>query len=46
MNQKEHIEEAIKQLEMAIDIFPDKTDEIRFDNDLLEVIISHLKLML
>jgi hypothetical protein len=45
-NQKEHIEEAIKHLESAIDIYPDKTDEIRFYNDLLERIIARLKRMI
>lgn len=40
---REHVEEAIKHLEQAIDTFPDKTDDIRRDNALIYATIDLLK---
>ena len=46
MTQKENLQLAIKYLEAAIDMFPDKDDEIRVYNNILEEIIEKLKLYL
>jgi len=46
MTQKEHIKEAIKHLENAIDTFPDKDDMIRRTNDSLYGMISTLKILI
>lgn len=42
MTQKEEIKEAIKHLELALDIFPDKDNEIRCYNDSIDGIINVL----
>lgn len=46
MTQKEHIQEAIKQLYLAIDTFPDKDDEIRRRNEALDGMIATLKIFI
>jgi hypothetical protein len=45
MTQGEEITLAIEHLEKAVDIFPDKDDEIRAYNDMLYAIISMLKVL-
>jgi hypothetical protein len=45
MTQIEQINLAIDHLERAVDIFPDKDDEIRAYNDMLYAIISMLKVL-
>lgn len=42
MTQKEALKQAVHYLEEAIDIFPDKDDEIREYNRKLEVIINQI----
>lgn len=46
MTQKEHIKEAIKELELAIDTFPDKDDKIRRTNEAIYGMIATLKLFI
>lgn len=46
MTHKEHIQEAIKHLDKAIDTFPDKDDKIRRTNDALDGMISTLKIFI
>jgi hypothetical protein len=43
MTQNEEIKEAIKHLDKAIDTFPDKDNEIRAYNDMIDGIIATLK---
>ncbi len=43
MTQLDHVKEAIKQLELAIDINPDKDAEIRRDNRELDGLICILQ---
>jgi hypothetical protein len=45
MTQLDHVKEAIKHLELAIDINPDKDAEIRRDNRELEGLICILQAM-
>jgi len=46
MTIKEEMREAIKHLELAIDIYPDKDDQIRRENDAIYGMISMLKIIL
>ena len=46
MKIRDEIKEAIKHLELAIDNFPDKDDQIRRENDAIEGMISMLKIIL
>lgn len=46
MTQKEHIKIAIEHLDLAIDTFPDKDDEIRRTNDAIDGMISTLKIFI
>jgi hypothetical protein len=43
MTQIEEIKEAIKHLDLAIDTFPDKDNEIRAYNDMIDGIVATLK---
>ena len=43
MTQIEHLKEAIKELELSLDTFPDKDDEIRRDNRQIEGVLEVLK---
>lgn len=44
MTQIEHIKEAIKHLQEAYDTYPDKDDQIRLYNDMLDGMIAMLKI--
>jgi ABC-type transporter Mla subunit MlaD len=44
--QRENILDAIKSLEQAIDTFPDKDDEIRRYNEVLDGMIAMLKILI
>jgi hypothetical protein len=46
MTIREEIREAIKHLELAIDTFPDKDDQIRRENGAIEGMIDMLKIIL
>jgi len=46
MTIREEMREAIKHLELAIDIYPDKDDIIRRENDAIYGMISMLKIIL
>jgi hypothetical protein len=46
MTIKEEIKEAIKHLELAIDNFPDKDDQIRMENGAIEGMIDTLHIIL
>ncbi len=45
MTQLDHVKEAIKHLELAIDTYPDKNAEIRRDNRELDGLICILQAM-
>jgi len=44
--QRENVLDAIKLLEQAIDTFPDKDDEIRRYNEVLDGMIAMLKILI
>ncbi len=46
MTIREEIKEAIKHLELAIDNFPDKDDQIRRENGAIEGMIDTLHIIL
>ena len=46
MTIREEMREAIKHLELAIDTFSDKDDQIRRENDAIYGMISMLKIIL
>ena len=46
MTIREEMKEAIKHLELAIDIYPDKDDKIRRENDAIYGMISMLHIIL
>jgi len=46
MTIREEMKEAIKHLELAIDIYPDKDDKIRRENWAIEGMISMLHIIL
>ena len=43
MTLQEHLDKAIEELELSIDTFPDKTDDIRRDNSIIYGVIEILK---
>jgi hypothetical protein len=46
MTQKEELRLAIDHCEKAVDMFPDKDDDIRAYNDMLYAIITMLKTLM
>ena len=46
MTIREEMREAIKHLELAVDVYPDKDDKIRRENDVIYGMISMLKIII